>query len=77
MNTLAENTAGFTVLDVEPESGARSIESHLEELDGVVGATVDPETGEAEVRYDDSVLAEERVERQVREFGYELDERDG
>lgn len=73
---MAENTALFTVLGVESESDARSIESHLEGLDGVMGATVDPETGETEVRYDYDLLAEERVKRAVREFGYELEERE-
>lgn len=70
---MAENNAVFTVLDVGSESDARAIETDLEELDGVMGATVDPETGEAEVRYDYDLLAEERVKDQVREFGYEIE----
>ena len=70
---MAENNATFTVSGVDSEAEARRIEDELEGVDGVMGATVDHEGGEAEVRYDADLLAEARVERTVREMGYELE----
>lgn len=69
---MAENEATFTIRGIDSADDARGIEDDLEAVDGVMGATVD-ESGEAEVRYDADLLAEERVKVTVRDAGYEVD----
>lgn len=70
---MAENSSEFTVRGIESADEAEDIESELEALDGVMGADVDPESGDTEVRVDVDVLSEERTEITVREMGYELE----
>jgi copper chaperone CopZ len=69
---MAENSSEFTVRGIESADEAENIENELEALDGVMGADVDPENGDTEVRVDVDVLSEERTEITVREMGYEL-----
>jgi len=69
---MAENSSEFTVRGIESADEAEDIENELEALDGVMGADVDPENGDTEVRVDVDVLSEERTEITVREMGYEL-----
>lgn len=70
---MAENRAEFAVRGVESEDDVRTIEEGLADLDGVMEAEVDSETGEASVRFDYDVLSEERVRRAVRDLGYEVE----
>lgn len=70
---MAENSSEFTVRGIESADEAEDIENELEALDGVMGADVDPESGDTEVRVDVDVLSEERTEITVREMGYELE----
>jgi copper chaperone CopZ len=73
---MAENVAEFTVRGIESEDDRRAIEDELSELDGVMGTTIDEESGEAEVDFDYDLLSEERIEIAVEEMGYEVEERD-
>ena len=70
---MAENDAQFTVRGVDSEDDAREIEDELHDLEGVMGADVDPESGEATVKVDADVLSGERVKITVREMGYEVE----
>lgn len=70
---MAENNATFTVRGIESAEDARGIEGELEAVDGVMGASVRGDGGEAEIRYDADLLAEERLKATVREMGYEVD----
>lgn len=69
---MAENRATFTVRGLD-DGDAEGVEGELAAIDGVMGASVDPDTGETEVRYDVDVLAEERIEITVEEMGYEVE----
>lgn len=69
---MAESRATFTVRGVESDDQARELEARIGELEGVMGATVEGASGSASVRYDEELLAEERVREAVREAGYEL-----
>ena len=69
---MAENRATFTVRGLDEED-AGDVEEEIGAIDGVMGASVDPDTGEAEVRYDIDVLAEERIEITVEEMGYDVE----
>lgn len=73
---MAENVAEFIVRGIESEDDRRAIEAELSELDGVMGTTIDEESGEAEVDFDYDLLSEERIEITVEEMGYEVEERD-
>ena len=68
---MAENQADFTVDGVESEDDVRTIREGLTELDGVMEVEIDPDAGEASVRFDYDVLSEERVRQAVRDLGYE------
>lgn len=70
---MAESHANFTIAGVGTEADALSLEDDLEDVNGVMGATVDPETGDAEVRYDEDLLSGERVKDTVRDAGYDVD----
>lgn len=70
---MAETTEAFRISDVGTGRDADSIASALESLDGVMGASVDDD-GVAEVRFDQDILAEERVRITVEELGYEVEE---
>lgn len=70
---MAENKATFTVRGIDSGAEAGDVEDELAALDGVMGATVDPDTGETAVRYDVDLLAEARIEITVREMGYEVE----
>lgn len=73
---MAENTAEFTVRGIESEDDVQAIEDELAELDGVMGTTVDEESGEAEIDFDYDLLSEERIEITIEEMGYEVEKRD-
>lgn len=68
---MAENVAEFTVRGLDSEAECEDLVAELEDLEGVMGAAVDP-AGEAAVRYDADILAEERVKITVRDLGYEV-----
>ncbi|WP_135819669.1 heavy-metal-associated domain-containing protein [Halostella litorea] len=70
---MAEASAEFTVRGVESADEAARIEAELAEVDGVMGSTVDPDGGAAEVHFDVDLLAEERIRATVRELGYEVE----
>lgn len=70
---MAENNAAFTVRGLESEDDVRRVEAELRELDGVMGTEIDRESGEADVLYDNDILAEERIKITVREIGYEVE----
>lgn len=70
---MAESHANFTIAGVGTETDALSLEEDLEEVDGVMGAAIDPDSGDAEVRYDEDLLSGERVKNTVRETGYDVD----
>lgn len=70
---MAENTATFTVQGVNSEDDVQTIKDELGDVDGVMGVTIDQNSGETEVTYDYDVLAEERVKITVREMGYDVE----
>ena len=70
---MAENDMAFTAEGIESDDDARAIEDELHDLEGVMGADVDPESGETTVKVDVDVLSEERVKITVREMGYEVE----
>lgn len=70
---MAENHAMFTVLGSESEDESQNIENELEDMDGVMGAELDHESGETTVRYDVDLLAEERIKITVRDMGYDVE----
>lgn len=70
---MAENTATFTVQGVDSEDDVQTIKDELGDVDGVMGVTIDQNSGETEVTYDYDVLAEERVKITVREMGYDVE----
>lgn len=70
---MAQSTALFTVQGVDSEDDTQSITDELGELDGVMGVDIDPQSGDMEVKYDEDVLAEERVKITVREIGYDVE----
>lgn len=69
---MAESRATFTVRELD-DGDAEDVENELAAINGVMGASVDPDTGETEVRYDVDILAEERIEITVEEMGYEVE----
>jgi copper chaperone CopZ len=71
---MAQNRADFTVRGLDAEADAERISEELETLDGVMGTSIDPDSGEAQIRYDVDILAEERILETVRDVGYEVDE---
>lgn len=73
MDTMAENTATFTVRGVDSEDDVEDIKDELGDVDGVMGVTIDRNSGETEVTYDYDVLSEERVAITVREMGYDVE----
>lgn len=70
---MAENRAEFTVRGLASEDDVREVRAELEAVDGVMAIEIDPETGEAKVDYDYDLIAEERIERALRDAGYELE----
>ena len=70
---MAENRATFTVRGVTSRDDVRRIRDELDTLDGVMETDVDADSGEANVRYDVDVLAEERIKITVRDMGYEVE----
>lgn len=70
---MAQSTATFTVEGIDSEDDSQAIADELAEVDGVMGIDIDPESGEAAVKYDEDVLAGERVKITVRELGYDVE----
>lgn len=70
---VANSRAKFSVGGVESAADADGIKDELGDLDGVQLADVDPDTGEAEVRYGEELISEEEIESTVRELGYEVE----
>lgn len=69
---MAESRATFTVRRVESDEQAEEVAAAVRDVEGVMGVSVDPETGEATVRYDEEFLAEEPILDAVREAGYDV-----
>ena len=70
---MAENRANFAVRGIESEDERRRIRDELEDVEGVMEADVDAESGEVSVRFDFDLLSEEKVKSTVRELGYEIE----
>lgn len=69
---MAESTTTFTIRTVGSESDARTIETELEAVDGVMEATVE-ESGSVEVRYDQDLISEKRPRSVIEGMGHEID----
>ncbi|WP_122089290.1 heavy-metal-associated domain-containing protein [Halalkalicoccus subterraneus] len=69
---MAQSTVSFTVVDLDSEN-SRAITDELGELDGVMGVETDADSGDVMVRYDEDVLAGERIEITTRELGYDIE----
>lgn len=67
---MAQSTAVFTIQGVDSEDDLQAIDNELKQLDGVKEVNVDQENGNAEIKYDEDILAEERVKITVRDLGY-------
>ena len=72
---MAENQAEFVVRGFAPGEDEREIREALDDLTGVMGTEVDPDTGTVTVRFDYDVLSEAKVEDAVRDLGYEIEDR--
>lgn len=70
---MAENRAEFTVRGLASEDDVREVRAELEAVDGVMAIEIDPETGEAKVDYDYDLIAEEQIERALRDAGHEIE----
>lgn len=70
---MAETQSTFTIAGVDADRDAERVTDELEDTDGVMGAAVEPGSGQAEVRLDEDLLSEERVRETVREMGYEVE----
>ncbi|WP_101294427.1 heavy-metal-associated domain-containing protein [Halegenticoccus soli] len=70
---MADSRTNFTVEGVASEDDARTIERELRERRGVQSATVDPESGDVEVRYGEELLSAEAIKSTVRDAGYEVE----
>lgn len=70
---MSDSRARFAVPDAESEDDADAIEGALSELRGVQAASVDPGSGDVEVRYGEELLSEEEIRSTVREAGYEVE----
>lgn len=69
---MAQSTASFTIEGLDSDD-SRAITDELETLGGVMGVEIDEESGEVAVKYDEDVLAGERVEITTRELGYDVE----
>lgn len=69
---MAQSTAVFTILGIDSEDDLQAIDDKLRELNGVMGVNVDQDSGDTEIKYDEDILAEERVKITVRELGYNV-----
>lgn len=69
---MAESHATFTIAGASA-ADAHALEDDLEDVDGVMGASIDPDSGDVEVRYDEDLLSGERVKDTVRDAGYDVD----
>lgn len=70
---MAQSTATFTVEGIDSEDDSQAIADELGETDGVMGVDIDSESGEVAVKYDEDVLAGERVKITVRKLGYDVE----
>jgi copper chaperone CopZ len=68
---MAENKAQFTIPDIDSEADVDTLRSELDDETAILGVNVDPNGGEAEIRYDVDLVSEEQVEEMVRDAGYE------
>lgn len=69
---MAETKSTFTIAGVDADRDAERVTDELIDTDGVMGADVDPGSGQAEVRLDEDLISEEHVRDTVREMGYEV-----
>lgn len=70
---MAESHANFTIADGASAADVRTLEDDLEDVDGVMGASIDPESGDVEVRYDEDLVSGERVKNAARDAGYDVE----
>lgn len=70
---MGDSYANFTIRGIESGAEVGPIEDALQDLDGVQMVTIDPESGETEVRYGEELLSAERIRSTVRDAGYEVD----
>lgn len=70
---MAETQVTYTV---SGDASGREVErakDRLEDVDGVMGTSVDSDGGELTVRIDADLVSEEQVERQLRDGGIEVE----
>lgn len=70
---MAETLSTFTISGYDSERDIERVVDELEGTDGVMGADVDPGSGDVEVRLDEDLISEERARATVREMGYEVE----
>jgi copper chaperone CopZ len=69
---MAVGQASFVVQGIESEEDVATIEGELES-DAILEVVISSETGEANIKYDVDLLAEERIKIMIEELGYEID----
>jgi len=69
---MAENKARFTIPEIESDADVAALRDELDDQSEILGVNVDPDSGEAEIRYDVDIVSEEEVEEMVRDAGYEV-----
>lgn len=72
---MAQSTVTFTVRGFDAESDADDLAEELKTLEGVMGTESD-EHGEVTVRYDEDLVAGERVVLTVEDLGYDVERDD-
>lgn len=72
---MAENQAEFVVQGFEPGEDEHEIREALDDLTGVMGTEIDPDSGAVTVRFDYDVLSEAKVRDTVGDLGYEIEDR--
>lgn len=69
---MAQSTENFTVEGLDSDD-SRAITDELETLDGVMGIEINEGSGEVAVKYDEDILAGERIQITTRELGYDIE----
>jgi hypothetical protein len=70
---MAENRASFRIPDIESDADVAALRDELDDESGILGVDVDPNGGEAEIRYDVDIISEGRVEELVRAASSEVE----
>ncbi|RDI71675.1 heavy-metal-associated domain-containing protein [Halopelagius longus] len=69
---MAEENARFALRAVKSEDEVEDVEHELSNARGVVAVDIDPESGAADVRYDDDEIGEEQIRGAFQDMGYEV-----